>query len=344
MDYSIDQQHDYSNKELYTYLSGVELPGYVKEAELDSVVPQNLEKSAFADSTGCLFPINTKANVFISNAFLVNKQASLGKVKGDLYVKRVQERIKQAADIFGVAEELNAYNKHVVEKSAEDYQDRTISVILDGDSVDLFSIKTAAQLIDGADNFVRDIDRFPFEWRSSISQQFVKAAEDLGLEEIPDIIAKYAGLFFPDIVQVKEEILRRSTKLAGEAKESYTKLAEDVENIEGLDEVFKLAEICYKTEKAAGLYDSKYNKKVLGNPVDRFFTLSLDKVAELMDTVTMAGEKYATADLAAVPQSVYEEAFGFELDVKSAEAQDVLPTLPKADVELFKKISGVSPI
>ncbi len=344
MEYSIDQNQDYSSKELYNYLSGVDLPEYVKEAELDSTRVNTLEKTAFADQMGRLFPINSKANVYISNAFLTNKKAALNKLKGSLYVERVEKEINKAAEVLGIKEELNQYVKQANDKLNIDLADKTIKVKLAEDEVDLFNIKTAAHVMDGVDNFVKDMDRFPYAWRRSISEQFVKAAEDFGLTELPDIVVKYAGQYFPDIVHIKGELLRRSTKLAGEDKHNYIKLSEDIENIDDREDIFKLAEFCYLTEKRAGLYDNKYTRKVIKDPVDAFFTLHVDKVASLMDTVTMGGQKYAMEDLEKVSPDVYHQAFGFDVDVKSAEAKDILPTMPMSDVNLFKQLSGVKPI
>lgn len=344
MEYTIDQQTDYSNKELYNFLAGHDLPEYVKTAELDSVFVGKIEKTAFADDLGRKFPVNSKANIYISNAFLINKQADLRKAKGDFYIDRLAVKLYKSAAVLNILDDLVTYNKLANDRLNADFADKTIKVKIAGDEVDLFSIKTAEQLIDGANNFVRDIDKFPYAWRRPISEQFVKAAEELEVNELPDIIAKYAGLYYPDIVQVKEEIERRSLKLAGEDKENYTKIAADIDNAGSKEEFFKLAEYCYETEKRAGLYNVPYNKKVLGDPVNRFFTLSLDKVAELLDTVTMDGERYATSDLAKVSADIYEKAFGFEIDPKTAEAKDVLPTMPKADVALFKQLSGVKPI
>lgn len=344
MEYTIDQQTDFSRKELYNFLSDHPLPEYVKEAAMDDLIVTGVSKEAFADSMGRKFPINSKVNVFVSNAFLTHKKADLQRVKGDAYVTKVEGQIHKAASVLGIEDDLVVYNAAAQIKLAEDYEDRTISVNLDGSEVPLFSIKTAEQLIDGVQNFVRDLDKFPYAWRRDISEQFVKAAEALEIDELPDIVVKYAGQFYPDIVGVKEEILRRSTKLAGEDKENYIKIAEDIDNACSKEEFFDLAEFCYQTEKKAGLYDKPYQKKVLGDPVDRFFSISLEKAAELLDTVTMGGERFATADLNKVSSDIFEKAFGFELDVKSAEAKEILPTMPKADVELFKQLSGVKPI
>ncbi len=105
-----------------------------------------------------------------------------------------------------------------------------------------------------------------------------------------------------------------------------------------------MAEICYSIEREANLYKTAQSRKILGDPVDRLFTLSPVKVAELLDTVTMAGEKFAMEDLRKIPSDVYTQAFGFDIDPKTAEAKDILPTMPRTDVELFKQLSGVKPI
>ena len=124
MQHSIDAQTDYSSKELYTYLSGHPLPEYVKEAGLSSVFVGDIEKTAFADEMGRYFPINSKANVYISNAFLVNKKAALAELKGNLYVAKVEDKITKAASALGMQVDIALYNAFANEKMAEDYTDR----------------------------------------------------------------------------------------------------------------------------------------------------------------------------------------------------------------------------
>lgn len=341
MQHSIDQQTDYSSKELYTYLSGVDIPDFVKEAELASV---KIAEDVYADKQGRHFPLNTKSNIYISNAFLQNKKAGLIELRGKLYVSRVEDEIEKAAKAFGISEELESYNKTAEARSNIEPEDLSIHAKLGENTVTLFTIKTAAQLNNAADEFVSDMGNYPYGWRRSIAEQFVKSAEALGVEELPDIILKYAGQYFPNIGAIKDELLRRSTKLGGELKENYVKLAEDVENVETREEIFKLAEYCYLTESRQGLYNNKYTRKIIGDPVDSFFTLSAEKVASLLDTVTMGGETFSMDEIRKVSADKFEQAFGFELDPKAAEAKDVLATMPRSDVVLFKKLSGVKSI
>lgn len=344
MQYSIDQQTDYSSRELYGYLSGVNIPDFVKEAELSSTkIPENV-KVGFADAGGRKFPINSKSNIYISHAFLQSKRAEIAELKGDYYVRMVDAHIAKAAEALDILGDLVEFNKIAEARESLEPEDLSISVKLAENEVTLFNIKTAAQLHDSANDFVNDLKKFPYGWRRGISQQFVKAAEALGVDELPDIIVKYAGQYFPNVVQIQEELLRRSTKLAGEDKENYIKLAEDVANTNTIEEIFKLAEFCYLTESRNGLYENKYTRKIIGDPVDSFFTLSSEKVASLLDTVSMGGETFAMDDLRKISSDVYEKAFGFELDPKTAEAKDVLATMPRADVYLFKQLSGVEAI
>lgn len=342
MDYSIDQNTDYSSRELYTYLSGVDIPDFVKEAELSSVFVGT--DSTFADSMGRKFPINSKSNIYISNAFLQSKKAEIIDVKGKLYVDRVEAEINKAAELLNITDELNSFNKIAHDRSVMDIEAHDIILKLGEEDVLIFGIKTAAQLVDSANEFSVNLKNFPFEWRRGISEQFVKAAEALNIEDLPDIILKYAGQYYPDVVHIRENLKHRATKLAREDKENYLKLAEAVNEVDSKEEIFKIAEICYNTEKRAGIYENKYTSKVIKDPVDSFFTLHVTKVAEVLDTVTMGGEKFAMADLKRVPSTVYEQAFGFDLDIKSAEARDVLPTMPKEDVGLFMELSGIRPI
>ena len=345
----IDQSKDYSNKELYQYLSGVNIPNFVKEAAIADLKHAGvLTKTAFADQENRLFPINSKAKTYVSNAFFVNKKAELEKLRGKAHVEKTAEMLKIAARIHGIESEVAEYNKIAEARLNAAPKDKSIVFkIKTADSVseiDLFTVKTAGDVTRQAEGFIQNISRYPFEWRRGISEQFVKAAESFGLDELPDLILKYAGQFYPDLNHVKQELARRMTKLSEENKARYQQLIDVVGGTSSKEEFFKLAECVYYTEKNAGLYDKNYYGKILGDPVDQIFTLHFSKVASDTDVIEMGGEKFAAADLAGVPADIYHQAFGFELDPKSAEAKDILPTMPKADVALFKQLSGISSI
>lgn len=337
---SITQQTDYSRKELYHFLTGRALPDFVKEASIDEVTDSSLQKEAYADEAGKLFPCWNAASTFVSNAFLTNKKASITKLKGASYVNKVEKVLEKAARDFGITEDIKAYNSTVVKTAAATHE---IAANLGENEVVLYTIKSAADCSAHAQHFVKNIENFPFEWRRPMANQFVKTAEELNISDLPDLILKYAGQYFPEGPAVRRELIRRSRRFP-EQNERYTKLAADVENIDNIEDFFKLAETCYFMEKNAGLYDKPKSRNILGDPVDKIFTLHVEKVAELLNTVTMAGERFDVSDLEKVSSDIYEKAFGFSLSPKEAEFKDIALTLPKSDVALFKQLSGVQPI
>lgn len=351
---SLDQNQDYSGKELYSYFTGIDLPSFVKEAELADVTTDRndstIAKTAFADPVHRHFPIDSKLKTYVSNAFVVNKEAELNKIYGAGYTAVVKANIQKAAEVFEITEDLKNYENGLTQKLASELPDTfsigaNISHLSDEPfELELFHLKSAYEVAEEADNFNRNIEKFPFQWRSAIANDFVKAAEYFQVEELPDMLLKYAGQYYPDADKVRTELFRRAGRLPEdhEHRATYAKLAEDVVNFDSTEDFLKLAETCYLVEKTAGLYDSRKVKVALGDPVDKFFTVPFTKVAEELNVVKVHNEYFSVADLEKVSTDIYEQAFGFEKPASAQEMRDVLPTMPLSDVALFKKLSGVS--
>lgn len=348
MKIALDQQSDYSNKDLFKYLRGRELPEYVKEAEWDDhETLAELPKTAFADPDRRAFPLNTPERIFISNAYFVNRKEAIEKEFSTAYAAKIEQCIKNAAEILGVDSDIEAYNKVTTEKKAADYAERYLLEAKIGEqTANLFVVKTAADLKKAADELVRQINNIPYEWRRPMAENAVKFAQELGVDELPDIVCKYAGMFYPDLEKVRTELWRRSTKLANEKNiELYQKVAEDAVNMSSPEEVFKIAEICYYTEKEEGLSDKPKVAALLGDPVDRFFSIDIQKVASILDVIEAGGSKYHLTDLQKISADKYEEAFGFEIDPSDREKlAEILPTMPRSDVKLFEEITGLKPV
>jgi hypothetical protein len=348
MKLSFDQSTDYSSKELYSLLRGRELPEYVKTAEVDDYDSvQTLPKEAFADENRRIYPLNTPARTYVSNAYFTSKRAAIEEVYGEKYASALEEKIKEAADVFGISEDLVSFSQSYEKQASEDYETRYMGTFTIGEApIELYPVKTAADLEKTAAHFTENIHNYPFEWRREISQNIVKAAGELGLDEVPDKVLKYAGYFYPDFAGLEKEIWRRSTKLKEAAhREMYEKLQADVENIGSVEEVMKLAETLANVEDMEGLHDNVKVAQILGDPVDRIFTKSIEKVAEDLSFVEAHGDKYKMADLQKVSKDKYEEAFGFDLDPSdSVKLADVFPTMPRSDIKLFEEISGVRPL
>jgi hypothetical protein len=351
MSYKIafDQQSDFSGKQLFKMLSGVEVPEYVKVAQVEDAYELNdLPKTAFADEDRRIYPINTPARVYVSNAHFINKKAAISKLYGQGYSEQLQNKIEKAAEILGILEDLQDYNSSLNVKQAADYGEQCmVTFEVDNVPVELYPVKTAQDLIDSAKSFTENLKNFPFEVRVKSAENFVKAARYLDVDELPDVLMKYAGMYYPDIHNLSHELWRRSTKLTKEAhRQMYKDISEDVENISSLEEVMKIAETCFHIENMEGLYDKKASAQILGDPVDCFFTEPVQKIASDLNYVEVHGDKYKMSDLTKISKEKYEEAFGDAgIDPEDPEKiADILPTMPRSDVKLLEEITGLRPI
>jgi hypothetical protein len=349
--YNFDASTDYSGKELYSILSDASLPEYVKTAEVDdSFELRKLPKAAFADPDRMIYPINSPSRVYVSNAYFINKRADIVKLYGEDYASQLQTNIEKAAEIFDISEDLQDYNNRLNVKQASDYEENyMVDFNVDGMStpVQMYPVKTAQDLSNAAEAFTREIQKFPFQIRTKSAENFVKAAGELGVDDLPDLLLKYAGMYYPDLANLQHEVWRRGTKLTKEAhKQVYESMSKDLSNMTDLREVMKVAEVLFDIENMEGLYDNVKVAQILGDPVDRIFTEQITKIASDLSYVEVHGDKYKLEDLTKISKDHYEEAFGdCGIDPNSPEKiADILPTMPRSDVKLLEEISGLRPI
>lgn len=355
MKIAFDQQTDYSGRELFSMLRGIDLPVYVKTAEVeDSSDFKLLPKAAFADPDRRIYPINSEVRVYVSNAHFMNKRADIVKLYGEDYASQIQTHIEKAAEILDISEDLQDYNRELNVKTASDYESRYMvdDVIETSHSpivMQLYPVKTAEDLTSSAESFTKNIHKFPFTTRIKSAENFVKAAGELGVSELPDLLCKYAGLFFPNLSPegMAQEVWRRSTKLSKEAhKLAYRAIIDDLPNMTSLDEVFKVAETLFNIENIEGLYDNTKIAQLLGDPVDMLLTEPVTKISSDLSYVEVHGDKYRLDDLTKISKDKYEEAFG-DCGIDPADPEkiaEILPTMPRSDVKLLEEITGLRPV
>lgn len=339
-----DQKYDTSDRELFAFLSydSLQLPSYVKEASIEEVKAEGLQKQAHADEINGMFPINSKAKVYVSNAFFLNKKAEFLKQKGLVYVEKIASRINTAAAAFGITEDLGVYKKAYDLEQRKEPKAFTITANLGDDKhYDLFNLSSAEDVVVKAAEFLMDLQKYPFVWKREIATQFVKAAEYFDLDELPDLLVKYAGQFYPDIAGASAEIDRRANRVKEASKAIYKQAKDALEGATDIEDFFKVAEILYSVETEEGLYKNAHYRKVLGDPVDKLFVHSAEKIARMLDVVEIHGKIYAMDDFTKTANNTFEEAFGFEKPASTDELRDILPTLPLSDFSLFRKLSGI---
>ncbi len=344
---NLDHTTDSTHKELYAFLNGTELPAFVKDAELSERSElAELSKEAFADDISRSFPIHTPADTYLSNVYFLNKRAKLEKRYGVDYTAAVQSQIRKAGEIHGIKADLEAYDTSAMQKAAKDYsQDYIYETEFVDRAVSLFPVKTASDFQKAAEYFAVNTERYPFDWRRGIALGFINKAALYESDELPTIIAKYAGWYFPHPGTVKDELQRRSNKLVKEENRTkYAAVIEQADQAKTIDAWFKLAHEAHSIEFQDGRYQTK-EAAFLGDIVDKIFSLDVEKVAEMLDVVEMAGETYPILALQKVSTDIYKEAFGIDINPSDRnQLRDILPTMPLSDVSLFKELSGISPL
>ena len=344
MKYSLDFTDDYSFKELHSFLDTSIIPDFVKSAEcLTKTAAQDLPDESFADKYHRAFPINSAPDVYVSNAYFMNKRAELTKLWGKNYIEEVGGRIVKAAELFDIYEDVSKYNRNLDAKQAEDYPEKTlVSFDIGGNNYELFPYKTAEDIQYQAEHFAKNLNNYPFSWRPTIASEFVKQAAELGVSELPDIICKYGGMFLPDHREFQETLARRMRKLGEQYQTQYKECITKAGEFSSREEAFNICAEAYKIEKSAGVYDKPLVYREMGDIIDRTMVLSLSKVAEFLSVVKMDNDCYKIADLQKVDKDIYKQAFGCDIDPsKTAELQEVLPTMPASDVALFRELSGI---
>jgi hypothetical protein len=343
---SLDITTDFSGRELYSFLSNTNVPQYVKEADLDENFSA-LPREAFADKGRKAFPVHTKEATFLSNVYITNKKTAISKALGKDYIKHVESEITKAAELFDIQEDIKSYNEAVFVKEASDYDQKYLynAVLTETDGTEkvynLFPVKTASDLTSTAQTFAKEISNYPMSWRFDICENMLKAAEDLGVDDLPDVICKYAGMFYPDVPSIRQELWRRSKKIKlAEDKETYEILVKEADNIHTMEDVKNLSEIVYHLELRNGLYDSPKTASLLPDPIDTFFSMPIEKVANMLSIVEMGGTNFHLDDLSKISKNKYAEAFGIDIDpTNKQQLMDVLPTMPRSDVQIFRELT-----
>lgn len=344
MSYKFDHTTDYSGKELYAFTHNVNLPEFIKQADVAVENAQPLEKEAYADQDFKAFPINTAENTYLSYVHFINKQAAITKEYGKAHVQGIESRIKTAGTIFEISEHLDAYAKEQKANLTKKASIKDIGFVkVASDKLPTYSYATREDLEKVCSVFNDDLSMFSFSDRVNISKELVKAAQEEGLDEIPDPIAKYAGLGFLNTEVLDTELFRRKAKLAAvEDRQKVDAVYDALKQASTPEEQMKAAEELYNIEFDAGLYFNEKTAAVLGDFVDHVF-MTADKVASMLDEVIYVGKSpFSKFDLEKVSADVYKQAFDLDVEpTKIAEHKDALATMPESDVELFRNLAGI---
>lgn len=255
--------------------------------------------------------------------------------------------INKSAEMFGITADLEEYNKIAYERMHKDYETTyAVEIELDGKEVQMWPCKTAEDFNAACNAFVDQLNKFTFQDRIGISRGLIEKSARFQVDDIPDTICKYAGMFYPDMAKLASELKRRKEYLKTASYiDAFDTMLEALPNMEDKEDVMKVAELIYTAERNDGLYNKPEVSRLLPDIVDVCFNTSPEKAASILNTVEMAGEIYHMDELQKISADKYKEAFGVDIDPSNSDAlRDILPTMPKSDVELLKELTGVCPL
>jgi hypothetical protein len=226
-----------------------ELPAYVKSASyLDSGARADLPARAFADR-GRRYPCHDRANTYVS---MVEYHAAGGGDPG------VEARLSKAASIFGIELDVADIPNHVgpvVEKRAATAADYALSGDFGGETLNLFPMATADELIKSAGQLEGTRDKTTYPMRREAARNMLKRAAELNLT-LGDFVSKAAGMGPATVGEIRRGLAARAVVAPSHHRELYQKIAavlpEDDNAI--LPDLDKTAELIDLADRISGLH------------------------------------------------------------------------------------------
>ena len=320
------------------------IPDYVNEADLTEIktAAAALSDTEFGDDGRREYPLGDKAQIWLS-AMYFSKNA--GATQPGANSEYVWERIKFAADVYGISDEVENLRKRLAPVKAAAAEEHWG---WDEGGSRRYPLHTADLVKKAMPYFERNRDKYPFAMRRKLASAIHCRALGLGIEPT-EIVRKEAGVGYPDRAAVVDSIEDRCRRLAGPNPElaqklaAYAEVVKTAETDELLQAVDAAVEAVEAADKTAGFkYSGKdYSGKLVERPVDAFFSISPAKAAA--DTTLMLADAAfdceKLAELVSVPD--FDAALGQGF-LKQALA-GVKDLDRKTDAQaLFEVLSGLS--
>ena len=289
----MDVLHDNSYRKLHQIALVVgPLPSYVGNYTiLDEKQASELSDRFFADESGRQFPIDSPENTWLSATYLALQKAELPMKQAS--VDFVEAKIKEAAQIYGIAEDV---------KKAIDSVTMSLTMFDKAAATDEeygWIVKDASGAIVAKRYLMRDVDgvrkaaayfeenrhHYPLDVRRMIASNIVKRAETFAVDQLPGCVAREAGLGIPRTSVLMRELLERA-ELAKDAENSV--LLANVNNListldQGtlVDHLDKVAEVIDTFDRVEDL--TKYYGTRIMPPADFLYGVNLKEASAFVD-------------------------------------------------------------
>lgn len=339
----MDVLRDNSRRTLIAITEEHQVPDYVLGQDVyEKEAADKLEDDVFADVARRQFPVDSAGNTWLSAAYFRRNGSSYKTAEAQY----IEDRIKLAADVHGIREDVDALFA-VQKQAAADWtedDDNYALVLHDGDGnvidrrypiVDEDGVKLAT------DYFGRYRGNYPLGIRRKIAVGIVKKAAEFGVE-VESFVQREAG----DGIPVKDILMGEILERAHMTKDA--ECAALLANVNELVAASNLAELDNASlEKIAETIDSVDRLNGFGRlygvrllpPADVVWALSTKEAEALVDdSVELNKHVFSIQKLAALEPDVFSilgDDFVKELcdgEALSGEKMAaILPTLPRPD-------------
>ena len=300
------------------------IPDYVMDYTLpEKEAASEIEDSLFADDTRRLFPVDTAANTWLSNAYFALNASELPYKQAE--AEWIQERLTKAAGIFGIEEDTVKIAEAITdgtlnkEAAAEDVDDNYGWVIKSAETGEVMERKypmfDTRGVVKAADYFNEYRGNYPIGIRRLISRNILKKANEYGMDvyDLPQTVFREAGMGIPRKDVLMGEILERAhlTKDAGAAiaLANINEFLAGIKDAELGPHLDKIAEVLEAFDSSADL-TQHYNKKIL-MPADFLFDIDIKQAEEVLeDAIELDKHVFSLAKLAELAPDVYETVLG----------------------------------
>lgn len=361
-----DQSADTSGADLHRFSKLYEFPDFVKSASLENTLrPQGISRTAYADPRSKQFPCHTKAATWVSSLYFENRRNECHPKTAEM----ISSRLDHYADFWGIRNDLDDLRKkhsELCKNSEEALPDSAFAYVWEGDDgykVRKCPMRNAVETQKAAAYLYKYRGVFPYIVRHDMAERIVKKANHFGadLHEFQTFLDKQNGRGVCRVEKVADMIRKRSLLTKNpDAKDRLMKLASTVE--ESPKAVFspdRMIELCATLDdmdrRVLKLSQSSYSPSI-PRPEDVIFEATFKEARAEMDSLCSLtnGSTYDKHDFSKVALDDLRDLFGEDfveevrsgLSVDPEKMAEVARTLPRNEADILDSVlssNGIRP-
>lgn len=339
----MDIIHDTSNIQLCKIADLYDMPDYVKTAEaLDKESAAGLPAELFADQVGMHFPINNRAQTWLSAAYFnENEEKMAADVAG-----AAKEMILKAASIYNIDQDVR--DVFACEKVAADDQPEVYYCYTDENGRHHYPVFGPEGVKKACAHFDTHYSDYKPTVRHEIARNIIKKAQDFGVEPSRPVMI-HGGLGLIDTAALASEIFERA-KMTKDAE-----AAAALGNLASLLEVMDASDLCGETEKIAEVMEAVDTLNGMDRNYDHLYWSPMEAICPMTvkeaeafvnDTLELKNHHFSLKKLAELDATIFTDVLGEDFagelthedgTLSVEKMAEILPTLPDTDKRLLEK-------